>query len=127
MWKEQNAPHLLFRLDCVRDYVRRVSNSESVDIAQLYYKKNRRRTVIQLNSDADISSLLNEYPLTYKNGKRKMVSTMYLSVVLRKGELYSLGALEFLLFRQSQNQAEGISCPVHESSNHGCFFFSPPI
>lgn len=55
---------------------------EHVNIKQIYYKKRgRARAVVALNSDADISALLNEYPLSNENGsgkKKKIV--MYLAV-----------------------------------------------
>ena len=71
-------------LDCVRDYVRRVSNDQRLDISQLYYKKNRCKTVVQITGDEDIKSLLDHFPMK-RVGRNKLVATMYLAVDL-KGE-----------------------------------------
>ena len=75
---------------CVKEHIKRVTGSEDVDITQLYYKKSKSRTVVKLTGDGDIIPLLNEYPLTYKGGKRKKQTTMYLAVDLKKGLCYRL-------------------------------------
>ena len=74
--------------DCVRDYVRLVSNDKTQDIAQLYYKKSRSKTVVKISSDMDIKSLLDQYPMK-RTSNNKSLSTMYLAVDL-KGKNYSL-------------------------------------
>ena len=72
----------------MKQHIKRVTNSDGeVDITQLYYKKSKGKTVVKLTGDGDILALLNEYPLTYKSGKRKKETTMYLAVDLQKGML----------------------------------------
>jgi len=61
-----------------------VSNNNDVDIAQLYYKKNRCKTVVKLTGDQDIKSLLDNYPMK-RVGANKLLATMYIEVDL-KGE-----------------------------------------
>ena len=79
----------------MKQHIKRETNSDGeVDITQLYYKKNKGKTVVKLTGDGDILALLNEYPLTYKSGKRKKETTMYLAVDLQKG---MLEWLQFLL------------------------------
>ena len=71
--------------DCVIQHIKRVTNSDGeVDIAQLYYKKSKGKTVLKLSGDGDVLALLNEYPQTYKSRKRKRETTtvMYLAVDL---------------------------------------------
>lgn len=79
----------------MKQHIKRVTNSdEEVDITRLYYKKSKGKTVVKLTGDGDILALLNEYPLTYKSGKRKRETTMYLAVDLQRG---MLEWLQFLL------------------------------
>lgn len=68
-------------LDCVRNYVRRVSNNQLLDISTLYYKKNRSKTVVKMTGDGDVKSLLDQYPMKRVSGN-KLVATMYLAVDL---------------------------------------------
>ena len=87
--------------DCVKQHIKRVTNSDGeVDITQLYYKKSKRKTVVKLSGDGDVLALLNEYPLTYKSGKRKRETTMYLAVDLKKGMLEWLEFFVISIFHE---------------------------
>ena len=68
-------------LDRVKEYIKRVMKVEAVDILQLYYKKNKSKTVVKLTGDGDITALLKEYPLEYKSGKRKSETTYILLLI----------------------------------------------
>lgn len=75
-------------IDIVRDYVRRVSNNTSLEVLNLYYKKNRSKTVVKMTGDGDINALLDQYPMKRVNSS-KMSATMYLAVDLKGINLYS--------------------------------------
>ena len=81
---------------CKTTYQKVTNSDGEVDITQLYYKKSKGKTVVKLSGDGDVLALLNEYPLTYKSGKRKRETTtgMYLAVDLKEG---MLEWLQFLL------------------------------
>lgn len=64
---------------CVEDYINRRSDTGERRVKQLYYKRARGKSVVRLDSDTDISSLLDEYPLRHPNGKKKSRCIMYLA------------------------------------------------
>ena len=70
--------------NCVSDYVNRGKEETQLIVKQLYYKRSQGKGVVKINSDADIPSLLKEYPLTYPSGKRRRSCTMYLAVDLEE-------------------------------------------
>lgn len=77
---------------CIKDQIARrtaVETNSDVIIDQLYYRKNRGETVILLNSDQDVTSMLQEYPLVLRRSGIKK-SKMYLAVDYRtkQGEKY---------------------------------------
>lgn len=61
------------------DYIKRKVQHGTIVIDQLYYKKAKGKSLVLLNGDGDIPSMLKEYPLTYRNGKRKESATMYMA------------------------------------------------
>jgi len=73
-------------LSCVQDYVRRATANPEAKVDKMYYKKSKGKAVVNLNDDGDISSLLNEYPLTYKSGEKRSETVMYLAVDLHRGK-----------------------------------------
>lgn len=76
---------------CVADYVNRNNTGKELIIKQLYYKRAHAKGVVKLNSDCDISALLQEYPMRQPSGKRKRSTCMYLAVDLEEHQEPSQG------------------------------------
>ena len=73
--------------NCVEHYVNREKDSPQLVVKQLYYKRSQGKGVVKMNSDADVPSMMKEYPMTYPSGKRKKKCTMYLAVDLEEEHL----------------------------------------
>ena len=71
---------------CIKDHMARRTDAGSIEeivINQLYYRRSRGKTVVVLNDDQDVSSLLSEYPLmTQKDGTKR--ARMYLAIDYHK-------------------------------------------
>ncbi|KAL9960139.1 hypothetical protein ACROYT_G033550 [Oculina patagonica] len=58
--------------NCVEDYINRKSEGrEPRRVKQLYYKRARGKNIVRLDSESDVSSLIDEYPLRHPTGKKK--------------------------------------------------------
>jgi len=62
---------------CVHDFVARMAapngDKNEVEINQLYFKKSgNSKSLVALNSDRDVPAMLQEFPLQYPSGKRKI-------------------------------------------------------
>ena len=69
---------------CVHDYVARLFEKpkEEIQIDNLYYKKSgKSKSIVALKSDADISGMIDEYPLTFPSGKKKSLSRSTLIIM----------------------------------------------
>lgn len=76
---------------CVQDYVIRKVGASNV-VKKLYYKRANRKSLVSLDGDMDIPSLLKEYPLEEPKRKgKKSKCYIYLAVDLQKdkGMCYS--------------------------------------
>ena len=69
---------------CVQDYVIRKVGASNV-VKKLYYKRANRKSLVSLDGDMDIPSLLKEYPLEEPKRKgKKSKCYIYLAVDLQK-------------------------------------------
>ena len=58
--------------NCVEHYINRKSEGrEPHRVKQLYYKRARSKSIVRLDSESDVSSLIDEYPLRHPTGKKK--------------------------------------------------------
>ena len=55
----------------VQDYINRKSDGGERRVKQLFYRRARGKSIVQLDSESDISALLDEYPLRHPTGKKK--------------------------------------------------------
>ena len=60
---------------CVADYVNRNNTGKELIIKQLYYKRAHAKGVVKLNSDCNISALLQEYPMHRENERGPLACT----------------------------------------------------
>ena len=57
--------------NCVEDYINRKSDGGERRVKQLFYRRARGKSIVRLDSESDISALLDEYPLRHPTGKKK--------------------------------------------------------
>ena len=57
--------------NCVEEYINRKSNGGERCVKQLFYRRARGKSIVRLDSESDISVLLDEYPLRHPAGKKK--------------------------------------------------------
>ncbi|KAK3753407.1 hypothetical protein QZH41_018357 [Actinostola sp. cb2023] len=55
-------------------------NNDDINIDNIYYKKNKGKTVVKIENDGDLPFVLKEYPFKYANGKQRPSSSIYLAV-----------------------------------------------
>lgn len=65
--------------DCIIDYIKRTTEKKQIVIDQLYYRKAKGKSLVLLNNDGDVPAMLNEYPTTYRSGKKKSAK-IYMAV-----------------------------------------------
>ena len=57
---------------CINDYIKNRLGFTNKQITQIYYKRSgKSRTVVAINSDQDITALLQEYPMKTQNGRSR--------------------------------------------------------
>ena len=57
--------------NCVEDYINRKSDGGERRVKHLFYRRARGKSIVRLDSESDISALLDEYPLRHPTGKKK--------------------------------------------------------
>ena len=57
--------------NCVEDYINRKTDGVERRVKQLFYRRARGKSIVRLDSESDISALLDEYPLRHPTGKKK--------------------------------------------------------
>ena len=86
---------------CIQDYIARIrdiDDKDNVKIDQLYFKKRgKSKAIVAVNSDSDIPSMFNEYPLQYPSGKKRP-GVRHASIVMAvdwsfKGKLLIIGKI----------------------------------
>ena len=71
--------------NCVEDYINRKTDGVECRVKQLFYRRARGKSIVRLDSESDISALLDEYPLRHPTGKKKSGRCiMYLAADLEK-------------------------------------------
>ena len=79
----------------MEDYINRKTDGVECRVKQLFYRRARGKSIVRLDSESDISALLDEYPLRHPTGKKKSGRCiMYLAADLEKINGKRLGFLK---------------------------------
>lgn len=81
--------------NCVEDYINRKTDRVEHRMKQLFYRHARGKSIVWLDSESEISVLLDEYPLRHPTGKKTSGRCiMYLAADLENINSKRLGCLK---------------------------------